>query len=321
MPSLPADFTNKQFKMLRVKKTGEDSLGIFIARTYNHGYLIAEMEPTGAIARDGRFKVGDELVNVNGRRLRGCSLETVLDILRDPSPELDMVIARDFNPDGLQQPPPSAQHVMVIAVPDTSAGVSTRQDAEGPDDSLELPTTPSEVYDASETEDLQRPESVLSAVSGFSVSSIQSASSVRELLRRRGDQRSGARSSGSVTPRRPKSLATSLLTIHFEKGAGKKSLGFSIVGGRDSPKGNMGIFVKTVFPNGQAAEDGKLMEGDEILAVNGESMQSLSHAEAVDVFKSVRTGQVVLYVARRDNTPRRRSAKSMSCDDLDCVEK
>ena len=40
--------------------------------------------------------------------------------------------------------------------------------------------------------------------------------------------------------------------------------------------------------------------GDEILSVNGHSTSGLSHSEAIAIFKGIRTGRVIVHVARRD---------------------
>ncbi|CAL8129239.1 unnamed protein product [Orchesella dallaii] len=119
-------------------------------------------------------------------------------------------------------------------------------------------------------------------------------------------------------PRRPKSSCLQNLTVVYEKGGGKKPLGFTVVGGKDSPKGDMGIFVKSILPNGQAVEDGRLQEGDEILAINGDSVDGLTHAQALTCFKKIKQGPVILTINRRaaGANKKKSSLKSQSCDNL-----
>ncbi|KAG8254418.1 hypothetical protein J6590_008870 [Homalodisca vitripennis] len=71
-------------------------------------------------------------------------------------------------------------------------------------------------------------------------------------------------------------------TVVLERGP--DGLGFSIVGGHQSPYGDLPIYVKTVFAAGVAAGGG-LRHGDQILAVDGLSMQGLTHQQAVAVLK------------------------------------
>ncbi|XP_055311092.1 uncharacterized protein LOC129573927 [Sitodiplosis mosellana] len=99
--------------------------------------------------------------------------------------------------------------------------------------------------------------------------------------------------------------------VYFQKGVGMKSLGFSIVGGRDSPKGSIGIFVKTIFSSGQASDNGNLLAGDEILSLNNESLKGASHLDVIAMFKNIKEGPVMLDVKRRKTTMRAKSLDSV----------
>lgn len=82
-------------------------------------------------------------------------------------------------------------------------------------------------------------------------------------------------------------------TITLEKGS--EGLGFSIVGGFGSPHGDLPIYVKTVFSKGAAAVDGRLKRGDQLLSVNRESLEGVTHEQAVAILKKQR-GSVTLSV-------------------------
>lgn len=69
---------------------------------------------------------------------------------------------------------------------------------------------------------------------------------------------------------------------------GPSGLGFNIVGGVDQQyiMNDSGIYVAKIKENGAAALDGRLQEGDKILAINGQRLDNMSHSAAVELFRS-----------------------------------
>jgi len=70
-----------------------------------------------------------------------------------------------------------------------------------------------------------------------------------------------------------------------------ETLGFNVRGGEDH---NCGLYIAWVKPDSEAARLG-LKEADQILAVNEQSFENISHAEAVSILK----GSLDVYMTLR----------------------
>nr|XP_020646454.1 PDZ domain-containing protein 7 isoform X1 [Pogona vitticeps] len=73
-----------------------------------------------------------------------------------------------------------------------------------------------------------------------------------------------------------------LLTVSLPKN--KQSLGISISGGIESKLQPM-VKIEKIFPGGAASLSGKLEAGYELVAVEGESLQNVTHQRAVDIIR------------------------------------
>nr|XP_009880773.1 PREDICTED: synaptojanin-2-binding protein-like [Charadrius vociferus] len=65
-------------------------------------------------------------------------------------------------------------------------------------------------------------------------------------------------------------------------------LGFNIVGGTDQQyiSNDSSIYVSRIKKDGAAYLDGRLQEGDKILAINGRDLKDLRHKDAVELFRN-----------------------------------
>nr|XP_040021297.1 uncharacterized protein si:dkey-92i15.4 [Gasterosteus aculeatus aculeatus]XP_040021298.1 uncharacterized protein si:dkey-92i15.4 [Gasterosteus aculeatus aculeatus]XP_040021299.1 uncharacterized protein si:dkey-92i15.4 [Gasterosteus aculeatus aculeatus] len=84
-----------------------------------------------------------------------------------------------------------------------------------------------------------------------------------------------------------------VVVLHKDVGVG---MGFSMAGGVDQ---NKPVTVHKVFPSGVAAQEGSIREGDLVLSINGTTLCSYTHWEAVRVLRRAKTREMGVVVFRR----------------------
>lgn len=78
------------------------------------------------------------------------------------------------------------------------------------------------------------------------------------------------------TRKASKGMEEEIVTIVLVKGMSGKGLGFTIVGGKGSPHGDMAVYVKSILPGGAAEADGRMKRGRDLNICSVNNLNQLS---------------------------------------------
>ncbi|XP_044518448.1 pro-interleukin-16 [Gracilinanus agilis] len=282
--------------------TGSEGLGIQVSQTtigtsFGKGFAVSHVMGGGATYRDGRLAPGDELLALNGQFPKELSSQESKSLIQSATGLVNLGIAKEETSAATSKEKPSkvdAQNNSFLHSKTTGQRTRSNSTSVNPYwiGEIDFPMTKK----SAACRDRQ-PYSLYSNRKSLSQQLDCSAGKTSAI-----SKPSRSLSTAQLS-QPPAGLQASVISnIVLMKGQAK-GLGFSIVGGKDSIYGPIGIYVKTIFAGGAAAADGRLQEGDEILELNGESMDGLTHNDALQKFKQAKRGLLTLTVRTSLSAP------------------
>ncbi|TDH08987.1 hypothetical protein EPR50_G00103570, partial [Perca flavescens] len=247
-------------------------LGLSLAGNRDRSRLsifVVGLHPTGPAARDGRIRVGDELLEINSQVLYGRSHQNASAIIKSAAAKVKLILLR--NEDAINQ-----MAVPPFSTPPPPLPVVSPESVCRPPDSLKL-------HPSSDTPRLKVPQNELQALN---TSLEQQTAASPPLISPDLQMASRDPACCAVVPGQE---------MQLEICKGRSGLGLSIVGGRDTQLD--AIVIHEVYEEGAAARDGRLWSGDQILEVNGVDLRGASHEEAIAALRHT-PGKVCLTVLR-----------------------
>ncbi|XP_009882282.1 PREDICTED: inaD-like protein [Charadrius vociferus] len=302
--------------------------------------VIHEVYEEGAAARDGRLWAGDQILEVNGIDLRNASHEEAITALRQTPQKVQLVVYRDEahykDEENLEifyvdiQKKTGRGLGLSIAGKRNGSGVFISDIVKGGAADLDGRLIQGDQILSVNGEDMRNASqetvaTILKCAQGLVHLELGRLRAGSWLSSRKTSQNSQAsqqsvhshfhpalapvlstlqnfvstkRSSADVSQRNS-GADMGPRTVEITRGP-NDALGISIAGGKGSPLGDIPIFIAMIQASGVAARTQRLRVGDRIVSINGQPLDGLSHADAVNLLKNA-YGSIILQVVADTN--------------------